>query len=77
MIPLEFSTAIFLYLILTLMSILTLWVWFEKGESFRKYTLHRKEVWVCEICAYTYVDSQNESISRCPQCSSLNKKPAA
>jgi rubrerythrin len=63
-----------LYLILALMAIFILWVWFERGESFRKYSIENKEVWVCDICSYTYVDSQHDAISRCPQCESLNHK---
>ena len=70
----DISTAVFLYLIFSLFAIFALWVRFEKGGVFEKYSIHPKEVWVCEICAYTYVDSKHESLSQCPQCQSWNKK---
>ncbi|MDP8260833.1 MAG: hypothetical protein P9M01_00630 [Candidatus Kappaea frigidicola] len=30
--------------------------------------------WQCQICAYTFVDSQSKEISICPRCGSYNKK---
>jgi len=74
MIPVSVSTAVFLYLIFTLFTIFIFWIWFEKGKAFQKYELQPKEVWVCNICTYTYVDSQSEGLSRCPQCKSWNEK---
>jgi len=74
MIPISISTAVVLYLLFSLFAIFALWVRFEKGTVFQKYSIHPKEVWTCEICAYTYVDSQHESLSQCPQCKSWNKK---
>ncbi len=74
MITLDIGTAIFLYLMFSLCAILVLWVSFERGGSFEKYTVEHKEVWLCEYCTYTYVDSTHDTISRCPQCDSYNKK---
>ena len=77
MISVDISTAVFLYLIFSLFAIFLLWVRFEKGGVFQKYSIHHQEVWLCEICAYTYVDSRNEDLSRCPQCQSWNKKDSS
>ena len=74
MIPVSIDVGIFLYIMFSLMSIFTLWVMFEKGASFDKYSIERKEIWNCEICTYTYVDSTHDTISKCPRCKSLNQK---
>jgi rubrerythrin len=74
MIPLDIGSAVLLYLMFALAAIFVLWMSYEKSEAFEKYTLDQKEVWECTICAYTYVDSTHDTISRCPQCKSLNKR---
>jgi len=77
MISVDISTAIFLYLVFSLFVIFVLWIRFEKGKVFEKYPVKHQEVWTCEICAYTYVDSKHEDLAQCPQCKSWNKKESA
>lgn len=74
MIPVSIDVGIFLYIMFSLTSIFTLWVMFEKGASSDKYSIERKEIWNCDICTYTYVDSTHDTISKCPRCKSLNRK---
>lgn len=76
MIPVGFSTAVLIYLLVTLVGVMIVWVRFERGESFKKYKMHPKEVWNCTVCAYTYVDSLHQELSKCPQCQSWNRRAA-
>ena len=74
MIKLDISLAVFLYLFFSVIGLLILWIFFEERI---KYIYFREEdiyIWQCEICAYTYVDSLNRDISRCPGCNSLNAR---
>lgn len=74
MIPVDITTAIFLYLMFSLCSIFTVWMWFEKSEHVRPGEREKNEIWNCLICTYTYVDSTHDTISKCPRCHSLNRK---
>ena len=74
MISVSVATAIFLYVVLALWGIFMLWIWFERGEGAKARPLVRRVIWECEICAYTYVDSTHDTISRCPQCHSFNER---
>ena len=70
----DISTAIFLYVMSSLIAIFMLWVLFEKKAALPKFVREEADVWECKICAYTYVDSTHQGISQCPQCKSYNKK---
>lgn len=74
MIPVTVEMGVFLYLMFSLCSIFTLWIFFEKSKSFERYSIEPKEIWTCSICTYIYVDSTHDTISQCPQCHSLNEK---
>ncbi len=74
MIPVDFSTAVLIYLLVTLIGVIAVWVRFERGDAFKKYNVHPKEVWNCSVCAYTYVDSLHRELSKCPQCQSWNRR---
>ena len=74
MIKLDISTAIFLYLFFTAIVILIVWSFFNFGTRFSNYIADEKYIWHCPICAYTYIDSRHEDISRCPRCGSYNER---
>ena len=74
MIPVDISTAVLIYLCVTLLGVFFFWVRFERGGAFGKYQTHPKEVWNCSVCTYTYADSLHRELSRCPQCKSLNRR---
>ena len=74
MFKLDVSTAVFLYVMSSLVSIFFLWIFFEKKTAFPKFVREDANVWECAICAHTYVDSTHHEISQCPQCKSYNKK---
>jgi hypothetical protein len=70
----DISTAVFLYLMSSLLVIFFLWIFFERKAVLPKYVREEADVWECSICAYAYVDSTHHEISQCPQCKSYNKK---
>jgi Zn finger protein HypA/HybF involved in hydrogenase expression len=74
LIHVDVSTAVFLYVMSSLMAVFVLWVFFERKAVLPKFTREEADVWECSICAHTYVDSMHHEISQCPQCKSYNKK---
>lgn len=74
MIKLDISQAVFLYLLFSVIALLILWIFFEERLKFINFGEEDVYVWQCEICTYTYVDSINRDISKCPQCSSFNTR---
>lgn len=77
MIPVDISTAVLIYLTVTLLGVIFVWVRFERSTAFKKYQVHPKEVWNCTVCTYTYVDSLHRDLSKCPQCKSWNRRSEA
>jgi hypothetical protein len=74
MFRLDISTAVFLYVMSSLLIIFFLWIFFEKKAILPKYVREEADVWECAICTHTYVDSKHQEISQCPQCKSYNKR---
>lgn len=74
MIKLDISQAVFLYLLFTVVGVFVLWMFFEEKLKFTYFREEDAYVWQCNICTYTYVDSLNRKISRCPRCNSLNER---
>lgn len=70
----DVATAVFLYLMSSLLVIFFIWIFFERKAVLPKFVREKADVWECSICAYTYVDSRHHGISQCPQCKSYNKK---
>jgi len=66
--------ALFFYLFFNVIGVLLLWIFFNfktKNISIKK---DEDYIWRCSICANVYVDSINDDMSKCPQCSSFNSK---
>jgi len=74
MIKLDISQAVFIYLFFSVIGILILWIFFEQKFKFIYFREEDVYVWQCGICAYTYIDSQNREMSRCPRCKSFNTR---
>ena len=72
MIKLDISEAVFLYLFFSVIGLLILWIFFEERLKFIYFREEDIYIWQCTICTYTYVDSLNRDISRCPRCNSFN-----
>ena len=73
MIRLTFSAAISLYIFLSVLGILLVWIFFERSEL-KKFSFAERHLWHCDVCVMPYVDSRSDQISRCPHCGSLNKR---
>jgi uncharacterized paraquat-inducible protein A len=74
MIKLDISTAIFIYLMLTTVSLLLVWSFLKFGTKLKTFSSEEKYVWHCPICAFTYIDSKHDDISKCPRCGSYNQR---
>ena len=74
MFRMDVSTAVFIYVMSSLLVIFFLWIFFEKKTVLPKFIREEADVWECAICAHIYVDSTHHEISQCPQCKSYNKK---
>ncbi len=76
MIRLDISMALFLYLFFTTIILILSWAFFDKGSEFKTFFSEEKNIWHCEICTHTYVNSKDENFSKCPVCGSINEKTA-
>ncbi len=74
MIELDIATAVALYLSLTVITLLLLELFFDRDTKTKHYASEKKSIWQCEVCTFTYIDSQHDVISKCPQCGSFNKR---
>lgn len=71
MIKLEFSAALALYLSFYVIIVLMLWIFSWPKVKERKFIQDERNIWHCQICDYTYIDSVHEEISSCPRCDSF------
>lgn len=74
MIELNPATALMLYLALTLMAILGIWISSHYRSRKRRFMPMEKELVVCEFCHFAYLDAGAQKVTRCPQCESFNQK---
>lgn len=74
MIKLDISIALFIYLFFTVIGVLILWIWLERGSGFTAFKVNRENIWQCSVCSYVYIDAKMEDFSRCPRCKSINRK---
>lgn len=74
MIKVDISTALFIYLLFTTVVILLAWSFFDFGTKMKTFSSDEKYIWHCTICAFTYIDSKHDEISKCPRCDSYIKR---
>lgn len=72
MIELSPTTALMLYLALTLVAILGIWVYSHYSSRKRTFMPMEKELIVCEFCLFAYLDVGAKKITKCPRCESFN-----
>ena len=70
MMKVDISTALFLYLFVSVVLVFLLWLFIDFGTRQREYSSEEKNLWHCSICDNTYIDSRHEGISKCPKCGS-------
>lgn len=73
MIELNTNTAIMLYLLITLTTLLGLWIYQHYSTRFKKVNVSDQVLHVCEYCHFAYLEGIETEITRCPQCKSFNK----
>ena len=72
MIELSFATAFMLYLLVTIGTLLTIWVIHHYKSRDKKVIIDDKSLTVCEYCHYAYLEERGKKLSKCPQCHSFN-----
>lgn len=72
MIELSPTTALMLYLGLSLLFLLGVWAYNYYAALKKRILPSEKELIVCEFCHFAYLDVSEKKISRCPRCNSLN-----
>lgn len=73
MIEISVSSAVLAFLLITVASVLVVWV--ISGRENRNSTVQketREHVWRCPICTHVYVRTGRGGMSECPQCGSMN-----
>ena len=73
MIRVELPVLVFIYLIVFLASIFSLWIAYEWFRQRREKEALRYRV-RCTICASIFEDKTNDLLPRCPRCGSLNER---
>jgi hypothetical protein len=73
MIELSTTTAIMLYLCMTLATLLSLWGYHHYQSRKKKVDLSHQRLIVCEYCHFAYLDRVTKPVTQCPQCESYNK----
>lgn len=73
MIKVEIATALMLYLLLTLGSVLGLWGYQHYKLRCKKIAISKDELLVCEFCHFAYLADRAKKVTKCPSCSSYNK----
>ena len=74
MIKVDIAMALFLYLLFTVMVVLVVWSFFSFGTKMKTFSSDEKDIWHCETCTFTYIDSRHDEVSKCPRCGSYNER---
>ncbi|MFH1791635.1 MAG: hypothetical protein ABH885_06620 [Candidatus Omnitrophota bacterium] len=73
MLRLDLSVALFVYLSVSVVAVLVLWIvcGYRSGVRDKRAARDEDYIWHCNICAHVYIDSRDNVISKCPQCGSF------
>lgn len=72
MIELTPTTALMVYLGMTLAGLLGLWTTQHYLSKKKPLPPAEKTMSICEFCHFAYLDEESKSITRCPRCQSYN-----
>lgn len=72
MIQITLTTALALYSGVLLCGAIIIWLYTELHTRHKFWVLEKQHVWRCVFCGYTYLDEDDQPISECPRCQSLN-----
>lgn len=73
MIVISAESACFLYLIIALSVIISLWLLQRKKGSVQASHMSYSKTFTCEFCAVRFMGDTMKPFVRCPECHSLNK----
>lgn len=73
MITLSATSALMLYLLLTLFTVMSLWLWNHLKKKKKAIIPDKQELLVCEYCQTAYVAQTGKSVTQCPTCDTYNK----
>lgn len=76
MIELTSTTALMLYLCLTLGSLLILWGFHHYRFRYKKVEISEQTLYICEYCSFAYLGDIVAKVTLCPQCQCYNKHNA-
>ncbi|MCX8066129.1 MAG: hypothetical protein N3G21_13335 [Candidatus Hydrogenedentes bacterium] len=72
MIEISVTWAFIIFSLLVLILSAILW-YFSEVNARRIYSFYKDQyVWKCSYCAFVYLDTESEEISKCPRCNSFN-----
>jgi ribosomal protein L37AE/L43A len=74
MIELNFTTAFMLYLGITLLSILGIWIFSHYRTKKQIIFSTEHALFVCEYCHFAYLEENIKELNKCPQCNLFNKQ---
>ncbi len=74
MIKLSAQAAAMIYLLLTLGSLLALWLYQHFKGSKKKILPAREDLYRCEYCHAAYTADPLKKVNQCPECHSYNKE---
>ncbi len=74
MIELTLSTALTLYLFLTLFVVFGIWGYSHYVDRKKKSLPTEQVLCICEYCHYTYLEDIVSKVNQCPQCRLFNKQ---
>lgn len=73
MIEVSLTTALMIYLCLTLGSLLLIWGLHHYFSRKSKLIIEKHQLYMCEYCQFCYLEEISKSVTRCPQCRSFNQ----
>lgn len=76
MIQISITTAIIIYLSLSLLLLFSLWLKHNNERRQRTPQAPLSQLYICEYCHFPYLGETEVPVTRCPQCSSMNKDNA-
>jgi ribosomal protein L37AE/L43A len=74
MIEISATTAIMLYLGMTLFTLLGVWSYYHYRARQKKALPSEQELNICEYCHFAYLEELTKQVTKCQQCGSYNKK---
>lgn len=74
MIELTFSTAFMLYLCITMIIVLGVWIYHHYDSKKRRVFSNEEALRICEYCYYAYLEDSVKHVNQCPQCGLFNKQ---